>query len=163
MIRTLSYIAAVVLCLAFSSCHHVDNHRLPVGYVNLTFATQGVWEIYGVSGAGLYKTYIREERIPADFPYTALSSTGVGGILLCTTYLGEPVAYDLACPVECSAKVRVYINEDNEAECPKCHSRYDVFEQLGRPVSGRAAENGWGMQVYRVGPGSQNEYMVVSL
>ena len=163
MTRILSPVIAAVLALLLGSCHHIDNHRLNVGSVNLTFSSQGIWDFYGVSGAGQYKTYIREERIPADFPYTAMMSTGVGGILLCTTYLGTPVAYDLACPVECSAKVRVHINENNEAECAKCGSRYDVFEQLGRPISGRAAEQGWGLQLYNVGPGPRNEYMMVSL
>ena len=72
------------------------------------------------------------------------------------------MAYDLACPVECRANERVFINEDSEAECPVCHSRYDVFEKLGHPISGPALDDGYGLQVYRVGPGAQGEYMIVS-
>lgn len=156
-------VALCALCIVlFAACHHIDNHRLPVTYVNVTFLTVGDWDIYGVSGAGLHRNFILPERIPAGFPYTAMSSTGLGGILLCTTYFGTPVAYDLACPVECNASVRVFINEDNEAECPKCHSRYDVFEKLGYPVAGRAAEKGWGLEIYRVGGGPQGEYMMIT-
>ena len=59
MTRILSLVTAVVLALSLGSCHHIDNHRLHVGYVNLTFSTQAVWDFYGVSGAGQYKTYIR--------------------------------------------------------------------------------------------------------
>ncbi len=161
----LTAIAAVLVlaALGLSSCHHIDNKRLPVGYVNLTFRTQAEWDIFGVSGAGQYKRFIIQDRIPADFPYPATAGTGLGGILLCTTYTAIPVAYDLACPVECKASVKVFINEDNEAECPQCHSRYDVFEKLGYPVYGKAAEDGFGLQVYNVGPGAQGEYMKVSL
>lgn len=158
-----SAMAIALSAMAFTSCHHLDNHRLHVGYVNLTFLTQGDWTVYGVSGAGQWKRFIISERIPSNFPYTALMSTGVGGILLCTTYTAEPVAYDLACPVECRADVRVFVNEDNEAECPKCHSRYDIFESLGHPIAGPAAEDGFGLQIYRVGPGPRGEFMTVSL
>lgn len=154
--------AACVVAVSLTSCHHIDNHRLPVSYVNVTFQTVGQWDIYGVAGAGLYRTFILPEKIPAGFPYTAMSATGLGGILLCSTYIGTPVAYDLACPVECRASIRVFINDDNEAECPVCHSRYDVFEKLGYPIAGRAAEEGWGLEVYSVGPGIKGEYMMIT-
>lgn len=155
--------AAVLVMMGSTGCHRIDNNRLHVAYVNVTFNSQADWDFYGVHGAGLFKRFILSERIPADFPYTAMSGTGVGGVLLCTTYLGVPVAYDLACPVECRANVRIFINEDNQAECPVCHSRYDVFESLGYPVGGPAAEEGYGLQVYRVGPGPHGEYMTVSI
>lgn len=151
----------VAVCL-FCSCHHIDNHRLHVGYVNIGFATVGEWNVYGVSGAGQYKRFILSERIPAGFPYTAMSATGVGGVLLCSTYTTDLVAYDLACPVECRANVRVFVNGDNEAECPVCGSRYDIFQLPGYPVAGKAAEEGYGLEVYHVGSGSQGEYMKVS-
>ena len=163
-IRTIAIAAGLLpAACGLLSCPHIDNHRLPVGYVNLTFRTQAEWDIFGVSGAGQHKEFIIQERIPANFPYPATAGTGLGGILLCTTYATMPVAYDLACPVECKASVRVFINEDNEAECPQCHSRYDVFEKLGYPIYGKAAEEGFGLQVYSVGPGPQGEYMRVSL
>ena len=154
---------AAVGSTAVSSCHHIDNHRLHVTYVNVTFRSEGEWVVYGVSGAGLYKRFILSENIPQGFPYSAYSSTGMGGILLCTTYYGVPVAYDLSCPVECSPSVKVFINDENVAECPKCGSRYDVFEKLGYPIAGKAAEDGYGMQVYRVSDGVQGNYKVISL
>lgn len=160
--KILAAITFVAVLAAFTSaCHRIDNHRLPVSYVNITFLSVGEWDLYGVSGAGQHKRFILPERIPAGFPYTAMSATGLGGVLLCTTYMGTPVAYDLACPVECRASVRVFINDDNEAECPVCHSRYDVFEKFGYPVAGTAADRGYGLEVYSVGPGPQGEYMMV--
>lgn len=162
LLRCAAALCTAALALALGGCHHIDNHRLHVAYVNVTFLTQADWDFYGVSGAGLHKNFIVKDRIPANFPYTAMSATGVGGILLCTTYLGVPVAYDLACPVECRADTRVFINDDMQAECPKCHSLYDVFESLGHPVGGPAARDGYGLEVYRVGPGPQGEFMVIS-
>lgn len=163
MRRSLLFIiGAFASLLAIYSCHRIDNHRLPVTYVNVAFQSVGVWDIYGVTGAGQHRNFIMSEKKPTGFPYTAMSATGLGGIMLCTTYLGTPVAYDLACPVECRASIRVYINEDNVAECPSCHSQYDVFEKYGYPIAGRAAQEGWGLEVYSVGPGPMGEYMVIS-
>ncbi|MDE6301507.1 MAG: hypothetical protein K2M19_07305 [Muribaculaceae bacterium] len=160
--RIAEAISALAMAAALPGCHQIDNHRLPVAYVNLQFWTAADWDIWGVTGAGQHRRFIIQELVPSGFPYPASATTGLGGILLCSTYLGEPVAYDLACPVECRANVRVFINENSEAECPVCHSRYDVFEKLGHPISGPAMEQGYGLEVYRVGPGVRGEYMVVS-
>lgn len=109
-----------------------------------------------------YKSYIRDKRIPANFPYTANSFTGFGGILLVTTVLGEPAAYDLACPVERDHNIIVEINTESMlAECPVCHSEYDVFSLSGHPVEGIAAEKGYGLRRYRVARG-RIDYMLVS-
>lgn len=130
--------------------------------VNITFADAGMWDKYGITGAGLYRRFIIQEKIPADFPYFASSATGFGGVLLCSMYTGVPVAYDLACPVECRANVRVYVNESGEAECPECHSRYDIFEKYGYPVAGKAAVEGFGLETYNVVSGLGGYYMVIT-
>lgn len=160
------YLAAAAMAAAavlWPGCHHIDHNLLNVSYVNVTFTTIGDWTVYGVSGAGQYKRFILQQRLPAGFPYTAMSSTGLGGILLCTTYTAQPVAYDLACPVEKRADVRVAVGDDNLARCPKCGSCYDIFELPGHPVSGPAADQGCGLQIYSVHPGGNGEYMVISL
>lgn len=144
-----------------SSCHHIDDHRLPISHVNLVFQTQADWVTHGVSGAGQSKRFIIEKHIPADFFYTAAMSTGMGGILLCTDYSGQVMAYDLACPVECRADVRVSINSDNLAECERCHSTYDVFSLYGSPRSGTALEKGYGLQRYNVYYGTGGAWLVV--
>jgi len=154
--------AAVITAAALCSCHHVDNKRLPVTQVNIEFRTQADWVTYGVPGAADHRRFIRQERIPANFPYTVSTYTGFGGVLLCNTFLGEPVAYDLACPVECNSTVRVAINDDLLAECPRCHSTYNVFEGMGNSVGGPAARDGYGLQIYHCGPGRAGEFMVVS-
>lgn len=146
-----------------ASCHRLDDDRIPPMAVNLVFNTVAEWNTYGLGGAMDWARFIREERIPSNYPYTALSYTGFGGLLLLMDVYGAPRAYDLACPVECRSNVRVTIDKESMlAECPECHSTYDVFTLAGYPVSGTAAERGYGLKVYYVGPGRSGEYMVVS-
>ncbi len=156
------YTLAICFLLMATACHHLDDTRIPPAPVHLVFANESDWNIYGVAGAGDYKSYIRDKRIPRDYPYTASSFTGFGGLLLVCDYLGNPLAYDLACPVECSSSIIVSVDPESRlAECPKCHSTYDVFSLNGHPLSGMAAERGYGLRRYRVGR-SQLEYMLVS-
>lgn len=144
------------MCAA-TSCQRIDDDRLPPVAVNVVFTTPGVWALYGVGGALEWKRFIRTRTltVPADFPYTAASYTGFGGLLLVGDLYGNPLAYDLACPYEARADVRVEINpEANDARCPVCHSTYDVFGGQGRPTSGPAAQRGYGLTRYRVAEGS---------
>ncbi len=157
-----SAVAALVLISA-TACHTIDDDRIPVVPVNIVFNTVADWNVYGVAGAMDYKYFIREQRKPANFPYTASTYTGFGGILLVTDVMNNPHAYDLSCPVEAENNVRVAIDDEMLARCPKCGSTYDVFSLQGHPVSGRASELGYGLRHYHVGPGRANSaYMVVS-
>lgn len=161
LVTLISAAAVSAAAVLLPSCHHVDNRRLPGAFANIMFWTQADWVTYGVSGAAQYRIFNKAKRMPSGFNYLASSMTGLGGVLLCSTYTGEPVAYDLACPNECRGDITVFINEDNQAECPRCHSLYDVFGQYGAPVGGPAAHEGYGMEVYSVTPGPQGEYMVI--
>ena len=154
-------IAAVGAALA--ACHSVDDDRIPYMPVSLSFATQGDWVTYGVGGAVESKRFIKPSE-PAGFPYTTLSATGFGGILLVCDYNGEYRAYDLACPVEVRSSVRINVitnSGEPRGECPVCHSTYDVF-RYGGPLSGPAAKEGYALTHYFVGPGLHGEYMLVS-
>lgn len=155
--------AAVAVVAAAVSCHHLDDDRVPPAPVLIQFNSVADWDVYGVSGAMSWRRFIKSERLPLNFPYTAMSATGFGGVLLCCDVNGNPVAYDLSCPVECRSDVRIYIDEDAlVAECPKCHSTYDVFSLWGHPLSGEAAECGYGLRRYTVRPCGMNEYRVIS-
>lgn len=156
-------IAAVALSAAFlcsaASCHHLDDDRIPVLPVNIVFPTIAQWNVYGAAGAMDYNRFILEERIPSNFPYTAFSATGFGGVLLVGDVLGEPKAFDLSCPVEAKRDVRIEIDRETMyARCPKCGSEYDIFSLMGHPVSGPAAEKGYGLRRYYVGPGRDGSY-----
>lgn len=151
------------LAAAATSCDKLDTSRIPSTAVRVVFTTVGDWDTYGVPGALDTRRFIKADRVPANFPYTALTYTGFGGVLLVGDINGDPRAYDLACPVECKYNVRIEVDtETNTARCPKCGSRYDIFTNYGHPLSGEAAVEGYGLRVYRVGVGSQGEYMVIS-
>ncbi|MBP3639193.1 MAG: hypothetical protein J6J20_04835 [Muribaculaceae bacterium] len=156
---------ALALLLPAVACHHLDDDRVPLMPVWLSFNSQAEWQLYGVTAAMDAQLFVkqgeRHEWVPPQYQYSAISETGYGGLLLVCDVMGTPKAYDAACPVEIKRTVRVFINDDNKAECPQCHSTYDVFSLDGHPLSGRAADEGWGLRRFSVGPGSRGEYMVV--
>ena len=149
--RLVMPLCAVCMLAMASGCDAVDNKRLPAVPVQIVFSDPGGWITYGVSGAMKSRRFIRALKIPADFPYTSTTFTGYGGVLLVSDVFGNPLAYDLACPVEGSADVRVEIDtEASVAKCPKCKSTYDVFANEGSPLSGDAARLGYGLTRYNV-------------
>ena len=153
---------AVLATAVLTGCHTIDDNRIPVAPVNIVFYSVADWDIYGVAGATSYRRFIRAERVPSNFPYTATTFTGYGGILLVSDVMGNPQAFDLSCPVEVKQTVRVAIDPETMlAKCPRCGSTYDVFSLLGSPVSGMAADRGYGLRHYHVSP-SGSAYMVVS-
>lgn len=159
ILKTLSL--ALVAAL-MSACDHLDNRRIPPAPVHIAFTTVGDWNVQGISGALDHKRFIKEQQLPSGFHYTAVSATGFGGVLLVGDVNGAPVAYDLACPVECKRDVRITVDTDAMvAECPVCHSTYDIFSLGGHPLTGEAAREGFGLSRYNVGPTS-GTYMLVS-
>ena len=147
------YIIGVILSVViFHSCIDIDDNKIPSYPVNLNLSTAGYWQTYGVTSPGSYRIFNKSERLPANYPYNANIYTGFGGVLLvCDIYTSEPMAYDLSCPVERRADVRVSIDESTyEAVCPKCGSHYDVMAGWGTPVSGKALSEKVGMSRYTV-------------
>ena len=107
MHRLLALLASAALLLTSTACHTLDDDRIPPAAVNIAFATVAEWNVYGVSGAMDYRVFSREERLPAGYPFLATTHTGYGGVLLVGDVLGNPRAFDRACPVECRSNVRV--------------------------------------------------------
>ena len=139
------------------SCNTVDDDRIPSMPVSINLSTQDLWNTYGVSGIGSYTKFIAALREPRNFPFTDRTATGYGGVLLISginpfTYeAGVPLAYDLACPVECKPDVRVNIVATEAfpvAVCPVCGSHYDVVEFGGSPTSGPALSRKLGLRRY---------------
>ncbi|MDE6277899.1 MAG: hypothetical protein K2M06_07310 [Muribaculaceae bacterium] len=154
----------LILPAATSSCDNLDDTRIPPAPVHLVFQSVADWHTWGLGGAVEAKRFILTdtERTPSGYPYTALDRTGFGGLLLAEDVNGTVVVYDLACPVECKANVRVKVDPESlTAECPQCHSTYDVFSLFGHPLSGPAAEKGYGLRRYHALPGT-SPYMVIS-
>lgn len=162
----MAVVAAIVVlseCMMWQSCSSIDDDRIPPYAVYLPFATQADWITYGVAASLDHRNYVKSLREPASYPWTAMSMTGFGGLLLCVDYMGNPVAYDLACPVECRQDVRIRVDEQtHEAYCPVCGSRYDIYGTYGYPLSGVAHERHYGLQVYRVAENVSGQYRLVT-
>ncbi|RLT77311.1 hypothetical protein D7V95_03975 [bacterium J10(2018)] len=155
-------LAAILSATAVLSCSHVDDDRIPAVGVNIALDNPGYWNTFGVHALGQYRYFIKNEGIPSEFHYTALTFTGFGGVLLVTDIYNQPLAYDLACPVEMKPTVRISYNPDNlRARCSSCGSEYDVSEFNGSPVSGAAYEKKYGLRRYRVIPSSSGGYNIV--
>lgn len=153
--------ALAIVLAAAAACQHLDDERVPKMPVWISFNSQADWQLYGTPAALDARIFVKSDRIPQNFPYHAIDETGYGGVLLVCDLMGTPRAFDAACPVEVKRTVRVFINDHHEAECPQCHSTFDVFSLDGHPLSGRAAQEGWGLRRFSVAPGSRGEYMVV--
>lgn len=161
---------ALAVTLLATGCESVVDDRIPAVPVSINLGNAGLWNTYGVAGFGIYRKFIRQTGEPSDFPFTEQTYTGFGGILLIggmdpfTAETQLPLAYDLACPVECRPDVRVNISGDTfEAVCPVCHSHYDVTMAGGAPVSGPAATGKpkYGLQRYQCAPSSMGGYIII--
>ncbi|MBD5297683.1 MAG: hypothetical protein HDS21_06360 [Bacteroides sp.] len=143
---------------AFAACDKIDNHRIPPVNVNIIFNTIGDWHLYGVSGAGQSRQFIRALGLPAGYPYKVSEYTGFGGVLLVCDPNGEYLAYDLACPVEAKADIRVQHDPSAQyagiVKCPECGSTYDLYNH-GAPASGEAYKLHYGLESYIVFSGNQ--------
>ena len=147
-----------IFVFILASCKRIDDNRIPPVNVNIVFNTPGMWAAYGVGGALDHRSFIRTTtmKVPADFPYTVSTYTGYGGVLLVGNMYGFPEAYDLSCPFEAKPDIRIEVNDDtHDAACKICGSVYDVFFGQGRPVSGPAAERGYGLTRYRILDGNE--------
>ncbi|MCH5245933.1 MAG: hypothetical protein J1E84_05675 [Muribaculaceae bacterium] len=162
MMRVGSRLLAILLLGVMSvACGHYE-YRIPPATVYIPFNTVGDWNTHGIAGAYTYKIFVKERQIPANFPYTALSETGFGGVLLTADMHGNFIAYDLACPVEMRRDVRLAVDAEKfVARCDKCGSTFDVFDNYGIPLSGPAHQYDYRLTRYYVGPGGNGEYMIV--
>lgn len=156
------------------SCQSVDNERIPNMAVNISLSDPGMWNTYGVYGFGSSRNFIYNgtgNSQPAGFPYKYGSATGFGGVLLIegidafNPALAAPLAYDLACPVERKASVRVHVdNQTYVAVCDECHSTYDVTMGNGAPLSGEAftGKYKYALRQYRVVPSGSGGYYIAN-
>ena len=166
-IARIAKLAACLLpaALAFAGCNTIDSDRIPAYPVNINLTPHATWQTYGVVGFGDTRRFVRELKEPANFAWLANTRTGYGGILLVcgidpfTTEANVPMAFDLSCPVERSSTIRVAMVSAEPlpvAECPVCHSRYDVIEAGGRPISGPAKDKNYGLRIYQCIPPASN-------
>lgn len=164
-------LSLIAVLSATASCNQVDDDRIPSLPVYINLSGAGMWNSYGVSGVGISRDFINWQGVlsPTGFPFTANTYVGFGGALLIggidpfTSETNVPLAYDLACPVECSQTVRVVIDQDNlEAVCHVCGSHYNVLTAGGAPVAGPAltGKYKYGLRRYVCDPVQDGGYII---
>lgn len=162
MKKTVILLLAAILT-TMAGCDSVNNKEVPSYVVNIDLGNIALWNTYGVTGVGDYRMFDRMSRIPANFPYNANTYTGYGGVLLMMGVENLPLAYDLACPVENQANVKVRIDKESlEAVCPQCKSRYNVLTGGGGPMSGQAYTNKYGLRMHAVHQSPLGGYIITS-
>ena len=161
-------VLTMLSAMLLGSCDKVNNKEVPGLMVNIDLGSYAMWNVYGVTGVGDYRIFDRAKRIPANFPFTANTYTGFGGVLLMMaldsrTGSYEPQAFDAACPVENSPNVSITIDNDNfEAVCPQCHSRYNVLTGMGGPMSGMAYTSHYGLRTYKARSTGNGGYIITT-
>ncbi len=159
--KSTTLLVILLVTILASSCDHIDNKTIPRYTVRIDLGSYALWNTYGVSGMGDYRIFNRDKKLPSNFPYNVNTYTGFGGVLLMMG-MNEPMAYDLACPVEISQEVILSVNPENlEAVCPRCGSRFNPLTGDGGPVSGVAINNKVGMRQYHVYP-SYGGYLIAN-
>ena len=149
--KKLQTILLLLLAIIVASCDAGDRDRIPTAAVRVEFASQAMWNQYGVSGSFIHRQFILSQKIPAGFPYTLSSATGYAGLMLITNEHAVPFVYDLCCPVEINSNIRIEFDEENLClHCPKCGSTYDI--STGGPMSGPAKDGRYFLQVYHIAP-----------
>lgn len=145
------------------SCREADDTRIPLAPVRIDMGMQSMWVTYGVNGVGSYRYFDMQRGLPAKFPYSETSATGFGGVLLMADGMGQPVAFDLACPYERTKTVRVAIDAGNlDAVCPSCESHYNVLTGYGTPLSGPALTAGYQLRRYNVMSSVYGGYIITN-
>ncbi len=137
-----------LLALAFlSACSSGEDNPIPAMPVHIDLTDAGVWNVYGVAAPGDFRYFVKSLREPTGFPFTDQTFTGYGGVLVINGMdpfsgtLDTPLAYDMSCPVEHEADIRVRVDAAGtlEAVCPACGSKYDIFSGGGVATHGPAA------------------------
>lgn len=125
------FIPLLILFCALS-CTKTEHSYFPSYPVYLELDL--TFEDKDLNGVMAYKEYILGKTPNLG----ARERTGLGGVLVYHGVDGYR-AYDLACPNETQASVRVEMDENGiNAVCPKCGSKYNVFEGYGNRVDGPA-------------------------
>ena len=78
---------------------------------------------------GVTKVTMKSNSTSTDYNLDALSKNfgfGLGGLIVGTSHMGEPLCYDLACPICDRADRRLTLTDNGYAQCGKCHVSFDL-------------------------------------
>lgn len=156
------YLAYITAAVALISCSDVNDERIPYVTVRIeilsAYQTNPSWWPAAPAESVAYQS----PDYPYGFPYTISTYTGYGGVMVVCGYDDAYYAYDMACPVEREAGVRIYVDENMYGRCKVCGSTYDLFWGSGAPKSGEASTQGYGLRKYSVTYIPANDSYIIS-
>ena len=134
--QTNRFIFLVACCISALLFSCKDSHESPIPsyyqvYLDIDFQTPRDKDLKGIPS---YQIYTEANIVKGK------EMIGFGGILVVHALNGEYKAFDLACPKESNSSVRVHIEDDYNAVCPVCGSRFEVIlnSSSGMCISGPA-------------------------
>jgi hypothetical protein len=139
-------------CIGISSCE--DEFYTTIPRADVSFKLDLWNEDHSLNAKMAYKTFT-SRRAETD-------RMGYAGLLVINGFGNSDInlyAYDLSCPVECRADVKVTPNPemDGTASCKKCGAVYNIAEG-GYPI-----ENGtYWLRTYRVSKGNNGYYHIIN-
>ncbi|MEG2163679.1 MAG: hypothetical protein RRY55_04230 [Bacteroidales bacterium] len=152
-----------MILISTVSCSKVNEDRIPLATVRIEISkAQQAKRDWWVTAPAEHVEFIKPSY-PIGFSYTISSYTGYGGVMLVYGYDDVRYAFDLTCPVEREASVKIYIDANYDACCRRCGSTFDVFWGSGAPKTGEAADRQYALRKYYVSYVAGNgSYMIVN-
>jgi len=140
---------------AAMSCEKEFVSPIPNSVVNIDLDLNGRDAV--LRSPGTVKT-ITQPRLESE-------RLGFGGILVTNGYFGSALyniyAYDLACPMEAPDRVSRLVPDDiGQAECPVCHTVYNISDGNGFPVSGSSPYPLKSYRVFQTSSGDPNRFYI---
>lgn len=143
------FLGLLILSL-FLSCTKAENDWFPnyPVYLELDLA----YEDKDLKAPMAYKNFIYGQTSGLS----AVERTGLGGVMVYNGYNGY-YAFDLSCPYEKKASIRVEVDENHiKAVCLECGSEFGIYENAGAVLKGPATQ---GMKRYNVGMNGNKIYI----
>ena len=117
----ISFLSVLLLTCTEEYNNPVPSFRVYIE-VDLTFRDK---ELQAVAA---HKIFTSKNTVPGK------EITGYAGVLVTYTMFGEYKAFDLACPNEVRREAIVEIDDDYNAVCKICGSKYEVIRTYGSGV-----------------------------
>lgn len=129
--RKIFVLGSLLINLALVSCNDTYVSSIPDFPVWLQLNLTSTYPTFRNS----YNKFLTFEK-----PIIETDRVGYGGILVYTGFDGQYYAFDMSCPYEHKAKIKVHPNDIGQAICDSCKSVYDIGYGIGNPSSGKSKE-----------------------
>lgn len=125
--KIIKYIVAAIFVFSlFQSCENEKTSPIPNVSVDLRLNLTAIYSKFrnSVNDTLIFDPY---DNVYNEQPGYGVYAIGYSGIMVYTDLEGKYQAFDLCCPYEVDARVRVFPNESGEAICRKCGSKFILY------------------------------------